>query len=217
MMKKTLILIVLLVTLFGLAACRDEQEPVDDSRFDNVIVFDHIDGYGLIDTRDAYILFEYRMRDYVKYQIAYVACTCRAAEVNFWKVAYVEIGTTNHEIIKISFDYNTTKEGTKYLAGFWGDSDPIPPYGNIELPLDEWITKADFDEHFIPWLIGKTLADFEGINIFTNGIYPGGHQNDVQIEEQHLVDMFTGASVTSNNMIRIMVALLEYHNQKYNN
>jgi hypothetical protein len=211
-MKKTLILIVLFAALLTLSSCKDDPEPVDDGRFDNVIVFDHIDGYGLIDTRDAYILFEYRMRDYVKYQIAYVACTCRAAEVNFWKVAYVEIGTTNHELRKISYDFDGTG---KYLAGFWGDSDPIPPYGNTELPLNEWITKADFDTHFIPWLLGKTLSDFDGISIFTNATYPGGHSNENQIEEQDLVDMFVGASVTSNNMIRIMIALLQYHNEKY--
>ena len=199
---------ILVAGLIGLAACNDS----DDKQRDNIIMFDHIDGYGLVDERDAYILFEYRMRDYVKYQIAYVACTCRAAEVNFWKSAYVEIGTNNHELRYISFDRDSTG---KYTAGFWGDSDPIPPYGNTELPMNEWITKADFDEHFIPWLLGKSLSDFDGISLFTNAVYPGGHQNSETIAEQDLVDMFTGASVTSNNMIRVLIALLQYHENKY--
>ena len=210
-MKKLIYLLIFVSSLVLLTGCAGEDAEVYEKP-DNIISFSHIDGYGYIAERDAYILFEYKMRDYVKYQLAYVACTCRSAEVNFWKVAYVEIGTNDHEIRTISFDQDGTD---KYTAGFWGDSDPIPPYGEVDTPLSQWITKDDFDEHFIPWLIGKTAEDLEGINVFTNAPYAGGVTNEKVIDETNLIDMFTGASVTSNNMIRAMQALLDYHNAKY--
>lgn len=199
--KKVAILLILLVTAISLMSCNKADEVEENT---NILTFEHLNGHGDIVTRDAYILFEYEMRDYVKYQIAYVACTCRAPEVNYWKVAYVELSKIDYSIKTISFGEDGTGH---YTAGFWGDSSPIPS-GN-ELTLE------DFELQFIPWLEGKTLSDLDGIEVFTNVEYAGGVQNSKNIEEQELVDLFAGASVSTNNMIRVMKVLLTYHEQNY--
>lgn len=200
-MKRVAILLLILLTSISLVGCNNAEQA--DERT-NILTFDHLNGHGDIVTRDAYILFEYEMRDYVKYQIAYVACTCRAPEVNYWKVAYVELSKIDFSIKSISFGEDGTGH---YTAGFWGDSSPIPS-GN-ELTLE------DFETQFIPWLEGKTLSDLEGIEVFTNETYAGGVENTKDIAEQNLVDLFAGASVSTNNMIRVMKVLLSYHETNY--
>lgn len=200
-MKRIAILLLILLTSISLVGCNNAEQA--DERT-NILTFDHLNGHGDIVTRDAYILFEYEMRDYVKYQIAYVACTCRAPEVNYWKVAYVELSKIDFSIKSISFGEDGTGH---YTAGFWGDSSPIPS-GN-ELTLE------DFETQFIPWLEGKTLSDLEGIEVFTNETYAGGVENTKDIAEQNLIDLFAGASVSTNNMIRVMKVLLSYHETNY--
>lgn len=203
MMRKVVVLLLLVVVSFGLFACKDSGSEENS----NILKFDHLNGHGDVVERDAYLLFEYEMRDYVKYQIAYVACTCRAPEVNYWKVAYVEISKKDNSIKTISFRQDGTGH---YTAGFWGDSNPVPT-GNMP-------TLEDFEEKFIPWLIGKKLTDLEGIEVFTNDVYTGGEiKNETTIAETDLIDFFAGASVTTNNMIRVMKVLLEYHEQHYDN
>lgn len=203
MMRKVVVLLLLVVVSFGLFACKDSGSEENS----NILKFDHLNGHGDVVERDAYLLFEYEMRDYVKYQIAYVACTCRAPEVNYWKVAYVEISKKDNSIKTISFRQDGTGH---YTAGFWGDSNPVPS-GNMP-------TLEDFEEKFIPWLIGKKLTDLEGIEVFTNDVYTGGEiKNETTIAETDLIDFFAGASVTTNNMIRVMKVLLEYHEQHYDN
>lgn len=202
-MRKVIVLLLLVVVSFGLFACKDSGSEENS----NILKFDHLNGHGDVVERDAYLLFEYEMRDYVKYQIAYVACTCRAPEVNYWKVAYVEISKKDNSIKTISFRQDGTGH---YTAGFWGDSNPVPS-GNMP-------TLEDFEEKFIPWLIGKKLTDLEGIEVFTNDYYTGGEiKNETPIAETDLIDFFAGASVTTNNMIRVMKVLLEYHEQHYDN
>jgi len=227
-MKKLLLLLLTFTIFLSVAACADDStgedinndtdnptEGVENNNEtdetdcpeveinENILSFPHLDGYGHVVNRDAYLLFEYEMRDYVKYQIAYVACTCRAPEVNYWKVAYVELGLEDFDIQKISF----SEDGTgNYTAGFWGDSDPIPTNG---------LTYEDFKNEFIPWLEGQTLETLDGISVFTNDVYPGDIQNDKVIDQQDMIDTYAGASVTTNNMIRAMKTLLEYHVEKY--
>ena len=203
MMRQVVVLLLLVVVSFGLFACKDSGSEENS----NILKFDHLNGHGDVVERDAYLLFEYEMRDYVKYQIAYVACTCRAPEVNYWKVAYVEISKKDNSIKTISFRQDGTGH---YTAGFWGDSNPVPT-GNMP-------TLEDFEEKFIPWLIEKKLTDLEGIEVFTNDVYTGGEiKNETTISETDLIDFFAGASVTTNNMIRVMKVLLEYHEQHYDN
>ena len=90
----------------------------------------------------------------------------------------------------------------------WGDSSPIPS--------GEGKSLADFEAEFIPWLIGKSLTDLEGIYAFTNAGYYG-IDNTTVIAEQDLIDGYAGASVSTNNMIRVMKELLAYHEEKYPN
>jgi uncharacterized lipoprotein NlpE involved in copper resistance len=204
-MKKVLFLLIVLASMLTLAGCNNNDDDGEEAIVrDNILRFDHLNGHGDVVTRDAYILFEYEMRDYVKYQLAYVACTCRAPEVNYWKVAYVEINKSSNDIKRISFDQDGTGH---YLAGFWGDSDPIPNPTNA--------TYEDMKGDFIPWLVGKDSDDLEGIEVFTNEEYVGGIQNTKTIEEQDLIDYYSGASVTTNNMIRVMKVLLAYHEENY--
>ena len=201
-MKKILLFALILVASLSLAGCGEKASPSKEA--DNILKFNHLNGHGDIVERNAYILFEYEMRDYVKYQLAYVACTCRAPEVNYWKVAYVEVSKTDNTIKKISYGADGTGN---YTAGFWGDSDPVPS-GNIP-------TLEDFETKFIPWLEGKSLVDLEGIEVFTNDTYVGGVKNTKPIAETDLIDFFAGASVTPNNMIRVMKVLLDYHGNAY--
>ena len=85
----------------------------------------------------------------------------------------------------------------------WGDSSPTPAGKSLE----------NFEDEFIPWLVGKTLDDLDGISVFTNDDYYGT-QNTTTIDEQDLIDGYAGSSVSTNNMIRVMKALLEYHEEK---
>ena len=164
-----------------------------------VYSFTHINGHGYEADYTYSILFEYNLRDYIKYQITYQSCTCRNADSNYWQVAYVEINKFTNDIRFISYD---EEPGGHYSPGSWGDSNPTPA-GK---------TPEDFEADFIPWLIGKSLSDLEGISVFTNVDY-FGIQNTTNIPEQALIDSFAGSSVTTNNMIRVMKELLAYHEE----
>ena len=166
-----------------------------------VYTFIHINGHGLEEEYVYEILFEWGTRDYVKYQITYLSCNCRSADTNFYQVAYVEINRYSNDIRFISFDLDSSGY---YSPGTWGDSNPLPSGKTLE----------DFETEFIPWLIGKSLTDLDGISVFTNSDYHG-IQNTTNIVEQLLIDSYAGSSVSTNNMIRVMKELLEYHEEKY--
>ncbi len=170
----------------------------------NALPFVHLNGHGTESDKNAFILLEWKLRDYVRYQVTYISCTCRNADVNYWQVAYVEINLSTNDIRTLSFNEDS---GGHYTAGMWGDSSPIPETGK---------TLADFENDFIPWLVGKTYVDLEGIVAFTNDDYYG-LQNTTVIAEQDLIDDFAGSSVSTNSMIRVMKALLVYHEEKYDN
>jgi len=232
-MKKLFTLLVSLVFVLTLSACSDicigaqcltDEELVDcgdstgnvspEAGTDKLIYYDHINGHGTVtEDHEAFILFEYEMLSYVKYQVTYLSCTCRSADVNYWQVAYVEINKGTNDIRKISFGTDNESSEHPYTAGMWGDSSPTPA-GK---------TKEDFAAYFIPWLEGKSSADLEGISVFTNDDY-FGIQNTVELtgtvvniggEDVDMIDDFAGSSVSTNNMIRIMKVLLEYHENNY--
>ena len=179
----------------------EECPVIDGIVVDNALPFTHLNGHGVESDKNAFILLEWKLRDYVRYQVTYLSCTCRAADVNYWQVAFVEINLSTNDIRTLSFDLDS---GQHYTAGTWGDSSPIPETGK---------TYADFEAEFIPWLVGKTSADLDGIVAFTNEPYYG-LENTVTIDEQDLIDGYAGSSVSTNNMIRVMKALLEYHEEK---
>ena len=209
-MKKILLTLVLALSIFALSACDGEEEVVDNGRPRDakvtMLTFPHMDGYGTIVDRDMPILFEYEMRDYVKYQVAFVSCTCRAPRVNYWSVVYIDVSTETGEVLFISFEEDGTGQ---YTGGMWGDSDPIPT-GNQK-------TYEDFKNQFLPWIVGKNSEDLDGINIFYNEA-PNQYSHEANtkhIDEEDLIDAYAGASVSTHSILRAVKSLLEYHDEKY--
>lgn len=211
-MKKFFALLVFSVFSLALIGCQDSDGTDESNDSDlnttnlTVLQFPHLDGHGHEGDRDMPILFEYEMRDYVKYQVAFVACTCRAPKDNFWSVAYFDIDKNTGEVLYLSFDEDSSGH---YNAGVWGDSDPIPETGVTY--------EDDFKQDFIPWIVGQTLSDLTGINIFyddTPSVYED-YANDKEIGEDDMIDAYAGSSVSTNNIIRVTKTLLEYHQEQY--
>lgn len=236
-MKKLALIVTTLLLVFTLSACSelcigtecitgavDDSDPIDttdpddctdDSETGNtikndVINFIHIDGHGSEVEFEGIILFQEELQTYKKYQITYLSCTCRDSVVNYWQVAYVEISKGTNEITKISFGKDNLLSSHPYTPGMWGDSTPTPTIPDGEGGSVGGSTLEDFEARFIPWLVGKTLVDLDGISVFTNEQY-FDVKNTANIAETELIDEFAGSSVTSNNMIRMVKALLEYH------
>ena len=93
-MSKRLFVCTLLVVMFAAAASASELSLSDVNNFLNtsarlgegtkanqvaVIPFNHIDGPKEEDLFYAFVPFKYVARNYVKYQITFLACTCRPA------------------------------------------------------------------------------------------------------------------------------------------
>lgn len=213
-MKKIALLIATLLTVATLSACGDicvgpecitgEVEAGNVAADERAIPFTHIDGHGNVVERTAYILFEVELRDYVKYQVAYLSCTCRDKVVNYWNVMYLEVDKATGAVQFISFDQDG--EGGHYTPGTWGDSSGDPNQNGV--------TYEQLRDDFFPWFIGKTEDDFAGIEVFDNDGHLGV-TNDVTIEETDLVDALAGSSVSTNNLIQIIKTMLEYHNENY--
>ena len=215
-MKKFLILGIALFAILIAYSCSDEEETTDSPDTNGpsdvkmtILQFPHLDGYGTEVMREMPILFEYRTRDFVKYQVAFISCTCRRPVVNYWSVAYYEVNLSDGRVRTLSF--SSDGDDGDYTAGMWGDSDPIPTGNNK--------TYEDFKEEFFPWLIGQNLSDLEGINIFYNEAPERyeDHANTKEIDAEHewLIDEYAGASVSTHSFIRVTKALLEYHEEKY--
>ncbi|MBQ9419359.1 MAG: FMN-binding protein [Synergistaceae bacterium] len=158
-----------------------------------VVPFSHIDGPKEEDLFYAFVPFKYVSRNYVKYQIVFISCTCRPADLNVWSTAYAELTLpssgkiADSEVKFFSFDSDSTGH---YLGGFWGDSDPPPTSPNS--------TYAKFKAEMIPYYVGKTYAQLKGfktISDFTD----------------FSIDAWTGATVSSNNILRAVQALFAYH------
>ena len=167
-----------------------------------VIPFDRIDGPKDEDLFYAFVPFKYVARSYIKYQVTFISCTCRSADVNVWSTAYVELtlpssGKIEDSAIRtLSFDADSTGH---YLGGFWGDSNPPPTAPNA--------TYEKVKAEMIPYYIGKTYGQLMGystIDDFTD-YSEGEGRADLK------VDAFTGATVSSNNILRIVQALYAYH------
>ncbi|MFP4478611.1 MAG: hypothetical protein ACLFPM_04185 [Candidatus Izemoplasmatales bacterium] len=202
----TFIISLLVISFIGCNSSNDDTSETESFTDITLLQFPHLDGHGSEITKDMPILFEYEMRDYVKYQVAFVACTCRAPRDNFWSVAYYDIDKTTGEVLYLSFDEDSSGH---YQAGVWGDSSPIPVTG---------LTYEDnFKVDFIPWLVGQNADDLEGINIFyddTPSVY-ADYANTKEINEPEMIDTYAGSSVSTNNLIRVTKTLLDYHQEKY--
>lgn len=184
-------------------ACVEKVEPVATT----LLHFEHINGHGVLTMREAPILYEYELGPYVKYQVSYLSCTCRDADLNYWQVMYVEIEKSTNRIMTISFG----SDGGHYTPGTWGDSSPTPGNKTLE----------NFEDEFIPWLVSQDMETLAKISVFKNETY-NGIDNEIQITDagvdgngDDMIDAYTGSSVSTNNMIRIMNVLLAYHDEKY--
>ena len=167
-----------------------------------VIPMNHIDGPQEEDLFYAFVPFKYVARSYIKYQVTFISCTCRSADVNVWSTAYVELTMPSSGKIAdaavrtLSFDLDSTGH---YLGGFWGDSNPPPT-----------APTATFDKvkaEMIPYYIGKTYSQIAGLSTIadiTDYSEGEGRQN-------LSIDSWTGATVSANNILRMLQALYAYH------
>lgn len=169
-----------------------------------ILPMKHIDGpKNNIDVY-AFVNFEYEARDFVKYQVSYISCTCRPAVVNYWNVAYVEMTLPSSkdpndvQLKYLSFDDDPAAD---YKGGLWGDSDPIP----------SGLTYETIKEEYVPFFFGKDLPYLKDIDTI----------DDIQLADYqegegrsgYEIDTFTGATVSANNMIRMLHSVLDYHVQ----
>lgn len=223
-MKKFALLFVALFAVLTLSACGDTSlcvgpeclgdidtdgnDNTDDGNddtgdsgttVDNAIPFTHINGHGEETDRVAYILFEVELRDYVKYQVAFLACTCRDKVVNYWNVMYLEVNKYTGDVRTLSFD--TDGETGHYTPGTWGDSSGDPNQNGI--------TYEQFKAEFFPWVVGQTADSLADISVLTD--ITGAATTD----GTDLVDAFAGSSVSTNNIIRVVKEMLGYHATKY--
>lgn len=158
-----------------------------------VIPYNHIDGPKEEDLFYAFVPFKYVSRNYVKYQIVFISCTCRPADLNVWSTAYVELTLpssgkiADSEVKFFSFDSDSTGH---YLGGFWGDSDPPP--------MSPKSTYERFKAEMIPYYVGKTYAQIKNFSTISD------------IKEFD-VDAWSGATVSSNNILRAVQAIYAYH------
>ncbi len=167
-----------------------------------VIPYNHIDGPKEEDTFYAFVPFKYVARNYIKYQVTFIACTCRSADVNFWSTMFVELtlpesGLLDDAAIRtLSFEMDSTGH---YRAGAWGDSSPIPSGQTYELVKNE----------YIPFYVGKTFGQIKGLNTI----------EDIKLEDYQAgegrgeitLDAYTGATVSTNNILRILHAIFKHH------
>lgn len=192
-----------------------------------LIPFVHINGPRVEWNFFAIVNFEYDAMTYFKYEVTYLSCTCRAAEVNYWQTAYVELSVPGSgqaddvKLRKISFEKDNTG---LYLAGFWGDSGikELEPEGIN----NTGIFYEDIRDKFVPYLVGKTYKDFKQWNVvedikttgdFETKMAGTTFQNPIKGEAEHQVtiDDFEGASVSTNNIIRMVTALMKYHAENH--
>ena len=77
-------------------------------------------------------------------------------------------------------------------------------YEKMETAEGSGIYYPSIKEDFIPLLINKTKADIDKYNTVVEMKNEGALSQD-------MYDSFTGASVSTNNILRILQALFEYH------
>ncbi len=182
MIRKTASLI--LVLLAAAVAVPAQEEGI---LVPNAFKYTHVDGHRHEEEMVAYVMFEYEQLKTVKYQVGYIACTCRGPEVNYYSVAYVELSKEDGSVKHLSYDLDSDEH---YIAGLYGDS---------EESWDGSQVKTLFMGFIKDKLMGKSQESI-------NAIKPM-HGRDV--------DAFTGATVTPNNAVRMLQGLFKYHNAKY--
>ena len=184
MIKKS---IFLMLAVLAAAIAVPAQEAGEGILVPNAFKYTHVDGHRHEEEMVAFVLFEYEQLKSVKYQVGYIACTCRGPEVNYYSVAYVELSKDDGSVRYLSYDLDSDEH---YIAGLYGDS---------EESWDGSQVKTLFMGFIKDMLVGKPQD-------FINAIKPM-HGRDV--------DAFTGATVTPNNAVRMLQGLFKYHNARY--
>ena len=201
-MKFFRIAAILMIGVFLLGACgngettaepttetpAEEAQAVDGITLENAFYYTHVDGHKKEQQIPAVVLFEYEQLKTVRYQVAYIACTCRGPEVNYWSVANVEISKSDNTIAHISYDADSTEH---YIAGMYGDSTESWDGTPVKELFDQFITDS---------ILGKSEAEIDA--------YEPMHGN---------VDTYSGATVTPNNAMRMLQGLIDYHKERYGN
>ncbi len=217
MFKRMLALFLCLLMIVPAAAFADDLSLTDVNDFLNnsaklgegskanqvaVIPFDHIDGPKDEDLFYAFVPFKYVARSYVKYQLTFISCTCRSADLNVWSTVYAELTLPSSGLIDdsairtLSFDADSTGH---YLGGFWGDSNPPPTAPTA--------TYEKFKTEMMPYYIGKTWSQLKGLSTIEDmADYSQGEGR-----EELSIDAWTGATVSANNILRAVQALYAYH------
>lgn len=181
MKTKLMVAMILLAGMLGSSCSQGSGIMVE-----NAFMFDHVDGHKKVTPMPAFVLFEYELLKVVRYQVAYIACTCRGPEVNYWSVANVELSKEDGSVTFLSYDRDSTDH---YTAGMYGDSTQSWDGTEVRSLFDKFMTEK---------LIGKSQADINAI------------------EPMHgEVDTYTGATVTPNNAVRMLQGLFQYHNARY--
>lgn len=243
--KKILSVLLCSLMLFSTTACNKEDTEKDDGKACNstmtledlnkmlndkvnmdmdsanhvaIIPFTHINGPKVEWDFYALVNFEYDMGDYVKYQVTYLSCTCRDASVNYWSTMYVNISKPESgldddaELLYLSFERD---EDDHYNVGYWGDSEKIYSGENIVATYDKvlkdetnpsagYYPSLKYD--FIPLLIGMKKSEIDQYKLLTDMKTAGIITDN---------DLFTGASVSTDNILRILHATFKYHASRY--
>ena len=161
-------------------------ETSDAITIDNAFYYTHINGHAKETETLAFVLFEYEQLSSVKYQVAYIACTCRGPEVNYYSVAYVELDKNDGSVKFLSYDEDSTGH---YTAGMYGDS----TFTYEGVPAKEL-----YEQFRKERLIGASQDEINAIEAMHGD-----------------VDAYTGATVTPNNAVSMLQGLFEYHNARY--
>ncbi|WP_319477867.1 hypothetical protein [Marispirochaeta aestuarii] len=192
LMAGALVLIMVLGACGGNAGAVKEEataeaaEPAKGITLENAFYYTHVDGHKKETQIPAVVLFEYEQLKTVRYQVAYIACTCRGPEVNYWSVANVEINKSNLTVDHISYHEDSTDH---YVAGMYGDSTES---------WDGTPVRELFDGFIQDSILGKSENEI-----------------DAYVPMHGEVDTYTGATVTPNNAMRMLQGLFEYHKEHY--
>lgn len=199
------------------------EEPKQTGYYvENAFPYMHVDGHKNEQEMLATVLFEYELLDRVKYQVAYLACTCRGPEVNYWSVAFVEMSKEDGRMLNISWGPDSTGH---YTAGMYGDStvtnEGAPAWNllqnwvNVELlnKPQEYVQglqaiHGDFSSRTDEWLASQN-------GVVANASTDAESGASFVADTDRAVDDYTGATVTPNNVTRMLKGLMTYHNERY--
>ncbi len=146
-MKTRLLYIVILSLAFSACVGNPESRvpaaPAVPGGAEMLLPFTHIDGFGTPTDNIGWIAWEFEAIDFVKYQVAYVSCTCRPDSINKRSLLYVEVnkGGTGGKTRKVWFD-------------FWGDSQAMP----------DGTTREEVEKGFMPKLVNIKATALDGID-----------------------------------------------------